>query len=226
MIKPARTHHCSVCNECVFLMDHHCPWVNNCVGLENQRYFLLFIYYLLIGIVYMGITVVSIWNHHEIKKNKNLMNFILLLDCALSVLLAGFNLWNWHLARTGFTTIEYWSFKTSDQISYEFKSFRDNFYRVFGTHKLLRMLSPSLRNVPFNGIEWSFMQKDLGYDCNGYRMGSLRRGAERVDEENGNTVEMAQLTKKLEAEYTQATEDDVEDEQLSDKDEFDKQFGI
>ena len=53
IIKPARTHHCSVCDSCVFCMDHHCPWVNNCVGLHNQRYFLLFIFYLWVGVSYM-----------------------------------------------------------------------------------------------------------------------------------------------------------------------------
>ncbi|XP_023610636.1 palmitoyltransferase ZDHHC16 isoform X3 [Myotis lucifugus] len=35
--KPARTHHCSVCNRCVLKMDHHCPWLNNCVGHYNHR---------------------------------------------------------------------------------------------------------------------------------------------------------------------------------------------
>jgi hypothetical protein len=62
-VKPARTHHCRICNRCVFMMDHHCPWVNNCLGMENYRYFLLFLFYLLIGCAYSSITIMSIWNH-------------------------------------------------------------------------------------------------------------------------------------------------------------------
>ena len=42
LIKPLRTHHCSLCGSCVMKMDHHCPWINNCVGQNNHRYFLLF----------------------------------------------------------------------------------------------------------------------------------------------------------------------------------------
>ncbi|KAI9093450.1 DHHC palmitoyltransferase-domain-containing protein [Phlyctochytrium arcticum] len=43
--KPDRTHHCSICQECVLKLDHHCPWVNNCVGFNNYKYFYLFVSY-------------------------------------------------------------------------------------------------------------------------------------------------------------------------------------
>ncbi|XP_039402658.1 palmitoyltransferase ZDHHC16 isoform X1 [Mauremys reevesii] len=54
--KPARTHHCSICNRCVLKMDHHCPWLNNCVGHYNHRYFFSFCLLMTMGCVYCGIS--------------------------------------------------------------------------------------------------------------------------------------------------------------------------
>ena len=108
-IKPARTHHCSICNSCVFVMDHHCPWINNCLGLENYRYFLLFIFYLWAGLIFMAITIMSISNHHDYKINKFELSFCLILDFVLGIVLVFFNGWNWYLAFTGNSTIEFWS---------------------------------------------------------------------------------------------------------------------
>lgn len=54
--KPARTHHCSICNRCILKMDHHCPWLNNCVGHFNHRYFLSFCVFMTMGCVYCSIS--------------------------------------------------------------------------------------------------------------------------------------------------------------------------
>ncbi|XP_057704935.1 palmitoyltransferase ZDHHC16A isoform X2 [Corythoichthys intestinalis] len=50
--KPARAHHCGICNRCILKMDHHCPWLNNCVGHLNHRYFFSFCVFMTLGCVY------------------------------------------------------------------------------------------------------------------------------------------------------------------------------
>lgn len=106
-VKPARTHHCKVCNRCTFVMDHHCPWINNCVGLENYRYFLLFILYLTIGLGYMLVTIRAMHHHYLFKQHRKLMTFLSILDGVCFIVMSLFTCWNWFQALFGSTTIEF-----------------------------------------------------------------------------------------------------------------------
>merc|ERR1712083_959779 len=63
-VKPPHTHHCRVCNTCVLYMDHHCPWVSNCVGLKNYRYFILFMFWVIIGLSFIFLNYLDpVWLH-------------------------------------------------------------------------------------------------------------------------------------------------------------------
>lgn len=63
--KAPRSHHCSRCSRCVLKMDHHCPWLNNCVGYHNQKHFVQFLLYAVIGSFY-SCTLLVIAGHRAI----------------------------------------------------------------------------------------------------------------------------------------------------------------
>jgi len=39
-------------------MDHHCPWINNCVGHRNFKYYLQFLFYVVISALYLSLLMI------------------------------------------------------------------------------------------------------------------------------------------------------------------------
>ncbi|CAF1223880.1 unnamed protein product [Rotaria magnacalcarata] len=76
--RPARSHHCRICRRCVRRLDHHCPWINNCVGEFNQKYFMLFLFY--VGVISVYVMAFLIWSLvvFPVKSDTLVVNSIIL----------------------------------------------------------------------------------------------------------------------------------------------------
>ena len=95
------------------------------------------------------------------------MSFLSIFDTLCVISLFMYNVWSWVIAGSGLTTVEFIGRQTGYKTNYydfTFSRIRDNLFKVFGTKSYFALLSPSLRNNAFNGIEWSFQMKDLGFN--------------------------------------------------------------
>ncbi len=57
------------------------------------------------------------------------------------------------------------------------------------------MLSPSLRNIPFTGIEWSYQMKDLGFNEKGELHENRRDEESKLNKQEENKeIEETEMT--------------------------------
>ena len=68
IIRPIRSHHCSICDKCIDKLDHHCFFLNNCIGRKNYKFFFS---YLFLSFINSTIAIIfGIYHLHSFKERE------------------------------------------------------------------------------------------------------------------------------------------------------------
>lgn len=65
----------------------------------------------------------------------------------------------------------------------------DNLYKTFGTRNFFAIFSPSMRNLPFNGIEWSYQSRDMGFNEKGLMSEQQARSMQALEASTQEDIE-------------------------------------
>ncbi|XP_047126260.1 palmitoyltransferase ZDHHC20-B isoform X1 [Hydra vulgaris] len=101
VVKPDRSHHCTMCGRCILKMDHHCPWVNNCIGWGNYKYFILFLFYAILFTMYVALSslkyFIQFWTAHSSKKSNSDLHILFLFFVSAMFSVSLWSLFGFHL---------------------------------------------------------------------------------------------------------------------------------
>jgi len=191
VFKPERCHHCSSCNRCVLNMDHHCPWINNCVGFYNRKFFMLLLFYVLIGTYTVDVALFNeayeaVFTLYTMRSFEIWPHLVLLssysLNVSLSIVMTMFFRFHLRLLFTNKTTIDTMDKKNIHQKGDFNISPTFNFIQVFGRNPWLWWLPITLNSgKPVgDGVSWrtavntSYAEEDVpSNEADGRRSGPL-----------------------------------------------------
>ncbi|XP_068183328.1 palmitoyltransferase ZDHHC16A isoform X2 [Antennarius striatus] len=185
MPKPARTHHCGICNRCVLKMDHHCPWMNGCVGHYNHRYFFSFCLFMTLGCVYCVISGRNLFlDSYKALETSNetptptysfkdkfrprCIVYMWVLTSTITIVLGALTCWHAVLITKGETSIErHINSKEAERMANKGKVYKNphnygrlNNWKLFlgvekRSHWVTRVLLPSRHTPRNNGLTWN-----------------------------------------------------------------------
>lgn len=165
IVKPMRSHHCSICKRCVLKMDHHCPWVNNCVGWKNHKHFLLFLFYMWAGSGFF--ICVGFKNTLEALMGYPATGYFLVaaVMCFSAFLATSlFLVWNIYLLLSNQSTIEFYGnvLALPRRRNPYHLGVRRNIEEVFGKgSSLFALLLPTRRPPTGDGVIFEMQDKDV-----------------------------------------------------------------
>ncbi|XP_067377068.1 palmitoyltransferase ZDHHC16A isoform X4 [Channa argus] len=180
--KPARAHHCGICNRCILKMDHHCPWLNNCrfkhLDMEKPGVQVTGMG-LLIGLLPPGQTTYQTPAPSYTFKDKMIHKSIIymwVLTSTVGLALGALTIWHAVLISRGETSIErHINSKETKRMAKWGKVYRNPFnygkmnnWKIFfgvekKSHWVTRVLLPSGHTPHGDGLTWDTfpVKKDL-----------------------------------------------------------------
>lgn len=151
--KPARCHHCSICNKCHLRMDHHCPAVGVCVALKNTQPFMCLLRWGYVSVLTHLISCV----YGKImlpERGTVIIAMIVLLIVLGVVVFAFYNDFRRHTVMN-LTTLE--NMSCSDN-KYNL-GIEENMNQIFGTGRFREWIP---RKSKLSGFEWCFPEYTRG----------------------------------------------------------------
>ncbi|CAG9864453.1 unnamed protein product [Phyllotreta striolata] len=177
---PPRSWHCKICDVCILQRDHHCLFTSCCVGFDNQRYYLVLLFYMLLSqlygayysfyfskdflidwswysIVKFAFPVFFLFTHFDVNQI-----YILIINLMLSGMVGTAILFQYHveLMLKSFVTYER---KTTKSASKYDRGRLKNVEIVLGSRWYLVWIAPWIKSPPpCDGTNWELLEAIKG----------------------------------------------------------------